>query len=276
MTKPEALRGLINSGKLVLPGAFNAASALLAEKNGFDAVYISGAALSNGVAGLPDTGLLTLTEMAQLAGYIARSVNVPAIADADTGFGGPENASRTVTIYEQAGIAGIHIEDQAWPKRCGHLSGKSLVSLDEMKEKIRAAGEAREDPDFIFIARTDARGVTGFDDAVRRAHSYIEAGADMIFPEALENAEEFREFARQVKAPLMANMTEFGKTPCITAGEFHDMGYQAVIFPMTTFRSAMKAVEESLQRLKSEGTQRGFLDRMQTRSELYELLKYKP
>lgn len=276
MDKTSRLKHLLENHRTVIPGAFNAATALLAEKAGFEAVYISGAGLSNGAAGLPDAGLLALPEMVQLAGYIAQSVKVPAIADADTGFGGPENAARTVRLFEQAGVAGIHIEDQTWPKRCGHLTGKTVVSTEEMVEKVRAAVEARSSGNFAIIARTDARSVNGFDDAVTRANAYRAAGADMIFPEALENREEFVEFARQVNAPLMANMTEFGRTAYLTADEFFAIGYRVVIFPMTAFRVAMKAVEDVYRHLKVEGTQKGLLDRMQTRQELYDLLGYKP
>ncbi|MDH4100773.1 MAG: methylisocitrate lyase [Nitrospirota bacterium] len=276
MEKTTRMRHLIEGPGIVMPGAFNAATALLAEKAGFEAVYISGAGLSNGAAGLPDAGLLALPEMVELAAYIAQSVKVPVVADADTGFGGPENAARTVKLFEQAGVAGIHIEDQTWPKRCGHLTGKTVISTEEMVEKVKAAVEARKSGNFIVIARTDARSVNGFDDAVMRANAFIDAGADMIFPEALENRDEFAEFARQVKAPLMANMTEFGRTAYLPADEFFAMGYRVVIFPMTAFRVAMKAVEDTYRELREKGTQKRLLDRMQTRQELYDLLGYKP
>ena len=275
--KTSHFRQLIKKGTVVMPGAFNAATALLIEKVGFDAVYISGAGLSNGMAGVPDIGLLTMTEVVQQAGYIASAVNIPAIADADTGFGDLPNIARTVRAFESVGVAGIHIEDQEFPKRCGHLPGKRVIPAQDMEEKIRAACDARENPDFLIIVRTDSRAVNGLEDAIKKANRYIKAGADIIFPEALESKTEFEVFAKEVKGvPLMANMTDFGKSPYISAKRFEDMGYSIVIFPMTAFRVAMKAMEEALTELKKSGTQKGFIDRMQTREELYKLLRYEP
>src|SRR5437667_1765943 len=193
--KTTRLRRASRKGCVVMPGAFNAATARLVERCGFPAVYVSGAGLANATAGVPDIGWLTLTEVAQLAGYIADAVRVPALADADTGFGGPENVARTVQAFERAGLAGLHLEDQVFPKRCGHLAGKELISVEEMTAKIAAAAQARRDGDFLLVARTDARSVEGFDGAVRRAQAYLRAGADAIFPEALESTKEFREFA---------------------------------------------------------------------------------
>jgi len=213
VSKAKLLRGAIARGCVVMPGAFNAATARLIERCGFSAVYISGAGLANATAGVPDIGLLTLSEVSQLAGYIADAVSIPALADADTGFGGAENVARTVRTFERIGLAGMHLEDQEFPKRCGHLTGKTLVPVDEMSQKLRAAVSARRDKDFLIVARTDARAVEGLDSAVQRAKAYLEAGADAIFPEALQSAGEFRNFARKVRAPLMANMTEFGKSP---------------------------------------------------------------
>jgi methylisocitrate lyase len=259
-----------------MPGAFNAATARLVERAGFSAVYVSGAGLANATAGVPDIGLLTLTEVAQLAGYLADAVSIPALVDADTGFGGPANVGRTVRIFEQAGLAGIHLEDQVFPKRCGHLAGKELVPVKEMTSKIAAAARARRDEDFLIVARTDARSVEGFEAAVRYAQSYLRAGADAIFPEALESAEEFREFARRVRAPLLANMTEFGRSPLLSARQLATMGYRMIIFPLTAFRVSMKAAEKCLRDLKQSGTQRTWLDRMQTREELYDLMDYDP
>jgi methylisocitrate lyase len=264
----------MRNGVVVLPGVFNAAVALLAERCGFPAVYISGAGLASGVAGLPDVGLLSLNEVACQASYIARSVKVPAIVDGEAGFGGPLNVIHAVEVFEQAGLAGVHFEDQVMPKRCGHLSGKQLISPGTMAEKIQAAVQARADRDFLIIARTDARSVNGLKDAIVRAQRYLEAGADVIFPEALESANEFEEFARKVRAPLMANMTEFGRTPYLSVKEFGDLGYRMVLFPMTAFRVAMKAVEQMLLELKNAGTQKGLLGRMQTRQELYDLIGY--
>src|SRR5206468_852743 len=191
--KSTLLRRAIQQGCVMMPGAFNAATARLVEHAGFRSVSVSGAGLANATAGVPDIGLLTLTEIAQLAGYIADAVRIPALADADTGFGGPENVARTVHTFERAGLAGMHLEDQAFPKRCGHLAGKELVPLEEMTARITAAARARCDGDFLLVARTDARSVEGMDAAVRRAQSYVRAGADAVFPEALESAREFRE-----------------------------------------------------------------------------------
>jgi len=260
----------------MMPGVPNAAMARLVERAGFDAVYISGAGMANATAGVPDIGLLTCTEVAQLAGYVADAVKIPAIVDADTGFGGAENVARTIRELEQAGLAGCHIEDQEFPKRCGHLAGKEVVDVDEMLGKIKAAVQARRDRTFFIIARTDARAVENFDGTVKRARSYVEAGADGIFPEALQSAEEFKAFAREVKAPLLANMTEFGKSPLLSFQELSEFGYRMVIFPMSAFRISMKASEEFLRDLKHAGTQSGWLDKMQTRRELYELLDYDP
>src|SRR3954462_9190616 len=212
MSKRKSLRDVIAKRAIMLPGVPNAAMARQAERVGFDAVYVSGAGMANATAGVPDVGLLTLTEVAQLAGYIAKAAKIPAIVDADTGFGGPENVARTIRELEAAGLAGCHIEDQEFPKRCGHVAGKSVVDVEEMTEKIKAAVAARRDPDFMITARTDARAVEEFDRTVDRAQRYIEAGADAIFPEALQSAEEFRNFAGQIDCPLLANMTEFGKS----------------------------------------------------------------
>src|SRR2546427_2612552 len=275
-TKAARLRELIANGAVMMPGVPNAAMARLVERAGFDAVYISGAGMANATAGVPDIGLLTCTEVAQLAGYVADAVKIPAIVDADTGFGGAENVARTIRELEQAGVAGCHIEDQEFPKRCGHLAGKQIVDIDEMVGKIRATLTARRDPDFLIIARTDARAVENFDGTVKRARSYVEAGADGIFPEALQSAEEFKAFAREVKAPLLANMTEFGKSPLLSFQELSEFGYRMVIFPMSAFRISMKASEEFLRDLKHAGTQSGWVDKMQTRRELYELLDYDP
>jgi len=275
-TKAARLRGLIVKGCVAMPGVPNAAMARQVERAGFDAVYISGAGMANATAGVPDIGLLTSTEVAQLAGYIANAVKIPAIVDADTGFGGAENVARTIRELEKADLAGCHIEDQEFPKRCGHLAGKSLVDVDEMAERIKAAVRVRRDQDFFIIARTDARAVEDFGRTVERARSYVEAGADGIFPEALQSSEEFKAFAREVKAPLLANMTEFGNSPLLSFQQLSDFGYRMVIFPMSAFRVSMKASEEFLHDLKKRRTQSGWLDKMQTRKELYELLDYDP
>ena len=276
MSKSKRLRELIASGPVMLPGVPNAAIARQVERAGFDAVYISGAGMANATAGLPDIGLLSMTEVVTLAGYVASAVTIPAIVDADTGFGGAENVARTICELEKAGLAGCHIEDQEFPKRCGHLAGKSVVDLDEMAGRIKAAVKARRDKAFMIIARTDARAVEDFDRAVERSRRYLEAGADAIFPEALQNADEFKAFATEVKAPLLANMTEFGKSPLLSFQELADFGYKMVIFPQSAFRVSMKASEEFLRDLKKTGTQSGWIEKMQTREELYTLLDYDP
>src|SRR5437879_3768058 len=210
-----AFRQLIAKGAVMMPGVPNAAMARQVERAGFDAVYISGAGMANSTAGVPDIGLLSMTEVVRLAGYVANSVAIPAIVDADTGFGGAENVARTICELEKAGLAGCHLEDQEFPKRCGHLAGKSVVDVDEMVGRIKAAVSARRDEDFMIIARTDARAVEDFDRAVERSRHYLKAGADAIFPEALQSADEFKAFVREVKAPLLANLTEFGKSPLL-------------------------------------------------------------
>jgi methylisocitrate lyase len=275
-SKAARLRELIAKGAITMPGVPNAAMARQVEQVGFDAVYVSGAGMANATAGVPDIGLLTLTEVAQLAGYIGKAVKIPAIVDADTGFGGSENVARTIHELERAGLAGCHIEDQEFPKRCGHLAGKEIVDVDEMVGKIKAAVAARHDPDFMIVARTDARAVEDFDRTVDRAQNYLAAGADAIFPEALQSAEEFRDFANEIDLPLLANMTEFGKSPLLSFEELSDFGYRMVIFPMSAFRVAMKASEEFLRALKKSGAQSDWLEKMQTREELYELLNYDP
>jgi methylisocitrate lyase len=259
-----------------MPGVPNASMARQVERLGFDAVYVSGAGMANATAGVPDIGLLTLTEVTQLAGYIAKAVGIPAIVDADTGFGGSENVARTIRELEAAGLAGCHIEDQEFPKRCGHLAGKSLIDIDEMTEKIKAAVAARRDHDFMIIARTDARAVEDFDRMIARAQRYVEAGADAIFPEALQNVEEFRDFPKRIDVPLLANMTEFGKSPLLSFKELAGFGYRMVIFPQSAFRVSMKASHRLLRALKESGTQKEWLDEMQTREELYKLLDYDP
>ena len=274
--KADRLRELIAKGAVLLPGVPNAAMARQVERTGFDAVYVSGAGMANATAGVPDIGLLSLTEVVTLAGYIAKAVKIPAIVDADTGFGGAENVARTIRELEGAGLAGCHLEDQEFPKRCGHLAGKSLVETQEMAGKIKAAVASRRDPDFMIIARTDSRAVEGFDRAVERAGEYLAAGADAIFPEALQTAEEFRDFAKEIDRPLLANMTEFGKSPMLTFQQLADFGYRMVIFPQSAFRVSMKASERFLAALKKSGTQSDWLDKMQTRQELYGLLDYDP
>ena len=271
-TQADVLRKLIGKKTLVAPGVFSPSVAKLAEKAGFKALYFSGAGFSNLLA-LPDLGMTTLTEVAGAARQVTARVAVPLIVDADTGFGEALNVARTVEEMKAARVAAIHIEDQVLPKRCGQLEGKELVEVDEMVKKLVSAKEAAG-RDLLIIARTDARTVEGLDAAIDRATVYSKAGAEMIFPEALESPEEFMEFRRKVSLPLMANMTEFGRTPYMTVREFEDIGYDVVIFPVTAFRAMMKSVEGTFARLKSEGTQKGMLGSLMTRKEFYDLIDY--
>jgi methylisocitrate lyase len=270
----QRLRDLVAEATIPVPGAFNALSARLIEHTGFEAAYLSGAAFAAGALALPDVGLFTLTELVQHTASIARSVELPLIVDADTGFGEAVNVERTVRELEAAGAAAIQLEDQRLPKRCGHLSGKSLVPADEMCAKLRAAAAARRDPALVIVARTDAPGVDGLEAAIERGQRYLEAGADWLFPEALASREEFARFADEVSAPLVANMTEFGRSPLLSLEELADLGYSAVLYPVTLLRVAMKAVEAALELLGDEGSQASLLDLMQTREELYDLLDY--
>lgn len=273
--KRADFRAALKSGKLLqFPGAFSPLVAMLIERQGFDGVYISGAVLANDL-GLPDVGLTTLSEVSQRGRAIARATALPSIIDADTGFGEPMNAARTVQELEELGLCGCHFEDQQNPKRCGHLDGKTLVSADDMVKKIRAAATSRRDPNFVIIARTDARASEGLEGAIKRAKAYVGAGADMIFAEALADESEFAQFKKAVPSPLLANMTEFGKSKLLTAQQLQDAGVNVVIYPVTSLRLAMKAVEDGLAVLKSEGSQESVLKHMQTRAELYELLRYK-
>ena len=273
MTSGQRLRQAWQAQTIAVPGVFNALAAKMAERLGFQAVYLSGGALS-AAYGVPDVGLLTLSEFAQEARTIAQATTLPLLCDADTGFGEALNVERTVRVLEGAGAAGIHLEDQQLPKRCGHLSGKSLIDAEAMAAKIRAAVAARRDPAFVIIARTDARGVTGFDDAVRRAKLYLAAGADAIFPEALESPDEFRNFAQAVPATLLANNTEFGRSPNLDVATFASLGYRIVLFPLTAFRAALKSAQDVLRDIHDKGHQRDRLPEMLTRAELYDLLGY--
>jgi methylisocitrate lyase len=272
--KREKFRERLNSGKLLrFPGAFSALVAMAIERNGFDGVYVSGAALSADL-GLPDIGLTTLSEVASRGSSIARATSLPALIDADTGFGEPLNMARTIQTLEDAGLCGCHLEDQMNPKRCGHLDNKTLVTPQAMVEKIRAAVGARRDKNFLIMARTDARASEGLDAAIKRAHAYVDAGADAVFPEALADEKEFKKFRKALNVPLLANMTEFGKTKLLTLDQLSNTGINIVIYPVTTLRLAMKAVEEGLATLKKDGTQELLLKQMQTRAELYELIRY--
>jgi len=276
--KRATLRARLAAGELLqLPGAFNPLSARLIEDKGFDGVYVSGAVISADL-GLPDIGLTTLTEVAARAGQIARMTNLPAIVDADTGFGEPMNVARTIQTLEDAGVAGCHIEDQVNPKRCGHLDGKATVDLETATKRIRAAVDARRDPNFLVMARTDVRasveGPTGLGVAIDRAKALVDAGADAIFPEAMRDLAEFEAVAAAVDVPVLANMTEFGKSELFTREALAAAGVQIVIYPVTLLRSAMGAAERTLDVIRETGTQDGVVGEMQTRARLYELVDY--
>lgn len=272
--KRLAFRQALASGKLLrFPGAFSPLVGMLIEKIGFDGVYISGAALSADL-GLPDIGLTTLTEVVSRAQAVARMTELPVIVDADTGFGEPANVARTIQSMEAAGLSGCHLEDQQFPKRCGHLDNKTLVPASDMVKKIAAAANAKTDQQFLIIARTDARAVESLPAAIDRAKQYIDAGAEMIFPEALADEAEFAAFREAIDVPLMANMTEFGKSALLTNQQLTNLGYNMVIYPVTALRLAMKAVENGLRTIDQQGTQQSEVENMQTRQELYELLDY--
>jgi len=272
--KRHAFRARLASGELVrMPGAFNPLSAKLIEEKGFEGVYISGAVLSADL-GLPDIGLTTLTEVAQRGGQIARVTDLPTLIDADTGFGEPMNVARTVQILEDAGVSGLHLEDQVNPKRCGHLDGKAVVDEQTALKRIRAAVEARRDPDFLIMARTDIRGIDGLEAAKDRAKALVDAGADAIFPEAMADLSEFEAIRAAVDVPVLANMTEFGKSELYTTQQLADVGVNIVIFPVSLLRLAMGAAERGLDTILSEGSLTSQVPQMQTRARLYELVDY--
>ncbi|MBG80705.1 MAG: methylisocitrate lyase [Phycisphaerae bacterium] len=271
------LRTLMKAGTVMCPGAFTALVARAVAQAGFKSVYISGGATAN-TAGYPDIGLISLTEMCRTIREVVTASGLPVVVDADTGYGEVEMVHRTVHEYAASGAAALHLEDQVFPKRCGHLDGKTLVSTSQMVEKIEEAAQARDERggDVIIIARTDAASVDGIDESIKRGCAYREAGADMIFPEGLGSEEDFATFSSSCPGLLLANMTEFGKTPMLKLEQFQEMGYDLVIYPVTMQRVAMGAVTERLEQLAREGGADGFLDAMQTRSELYELLDYTP
>ncbi len=272
--KRQTLRRQLASGTLLqAPGAFAPMVAMEVEKAGFPAVYISGAVLAADL-GLPDIGLTSVSEVAHRGSQIARAINLPCIIDADTGFGEPINTARTIQLLEQAGLAGCHIEDQVMPKRCGHLDHKSVISQNDMVKKIIAATQSRRDPNFLIIARTDSRASEGLEGTIQRIQAYVDAGADMIFPEALNNLLEFEAVRQATDVPLLANMTEFGKSDLFTFQELQDLGYNMVIYPVTTWRLAMYATVKGLQDIRNKGHQNDLLHQMQTRQELYQTLGY--
>lgn len=257
--KAKKLRELLGQpGIIRAPGAYDAWSARLVAGAGFPVVYMTGYGVSASLLGRPDIGLLTMTEMVSQARNIAAAVDLPLIADADTGYGGVLNVARTVQEYEQSGIAGIQLEDQVFPKRCGHMEGKQLAPLEDMTARVRAAVRARRTEDTVIIARTDARAVEGFEEAIRRARAYADAGADVIFFEAPQSASEMRSIARLIKTPLMANMVEKGKTPFMTGQALEEMGYKIVIYPVSALFAATRAVMAILEALKNEDTTDNF------------------
>ena len=270
--KRQKLKAKLESSCLRFVGSFSPLVSRLIEKKGFDGIYVSGAVLSS-LHGWPDIGLTSLNEVVNSAESLTQNSVLPSIVDADTGFGSESNIARTVYELEKKGLSGLHIEDQTFPKRCGHLDKKNLVSVEEMSLKIQTAVKARKDNNFLIIARTDARGVEGIEQAVERAKAYISAGADMIFPEALRSIEEFETFRKAVSVPLMANMTEFGKTDIIPYKTFKNLSYNIVIYPVSAWRLALKAVDQGLDTLFKD-QQKDLLSQMQTREELYDLLQY--
>ncbi len=273
--KRKDFRQKLKSGELLqFPGSFSPLVSMLIEKKGFDGVYISGSVLSNDL-GYPDIGLTTLTEVAQRGRQIARTTSLPAIIDADTGWGEPMNVTRTIQEFIEMGLAGCHLEDQMNPKRCGHLDNKSVISTEDMLKKIKAAVSGKKlDSNFLLIARTDSRASEGLDKAIDRAKAYVDAGAEMIFPEALQDEKEFEAMRKAVSVPLLANMTEFGKGKLYTITELKNFGYNLVIYPVTTLRLAMGATEKGLDIIKSTGSQTEALPLMQTRQQLYDLTAY--
>jgi methylisocitrate lyase len=277
-TTPEqrrkAFRDGLNSGRLLrFPGAIMPVVAMQIEQIGFDGVYISGGVMANEL-GFPDLGITTMTEVTMKGYGIARATNLPTIIDIDTGFGEPMSVARTIVELTQLGLAGCHMEDQIMPKRCGHLDNKDVVPTADMVRKIKAGADAKPDPNFVLIARTDARAVEGLDKTIDRIKAYVDAGADMIFPEAMKDESEFEAVRKAVDVPLLANMTEFGKSKLLNTEQLTNLGYNLVIYPVTTLRLAMKAIEDGLTQIYNEGTQENVIPMMQPRSRLYEVIHY--
>jgi methylisocitrate lyase len=272
--KRRRFRELLAGDAIVrMPGAFSPLSTRLIQEKGFEGVYLSGAVMANEL-GLPDIGLTTLTEVATRAAQVASATDLPVLVDADTGFGEPMNVARTVQVLEDAGVAGLHIEDQVNPKRCGHLDGKEVVDERTALQRIRAAVQGRRDPGLVIMARTDVRGVAGMGAAVDRAKALVDAGADAIFPEAMASLEEFAAMRAAVDVPILANMTEFGKSELFTVDQLHDVGVDLVIFPVSLLRIAMGAIERGLDDLAASGSLQAQVPSMQTRARLYELVDY--
>ncbi len=272
--KRAAFRARLATGELLrMPGAFNPLSAKLIQDKGFDGVYISGAVIAADL-GLPDIGLTTLTEVATRAQQISRMTDLPTLVDADTGFGEPMNVARTIQTLEDAGVSGLHIEDQVNPKRCGHLDGKAVVGVDTAVKRIRAAADARRDPNLLIMARTDIRALDGLQAAIDRAKALVDAGADAIFPEAMADLSEFEAVRAAIDVPILANMTEFGKSDLFTTEQLANIGMNIVIYPVSLLRLAMGAAERGLDALAAEGSLESSVQHMQTRARLYELLDY--
>ena len=259
---------------LQIIGTINAYSALLAERAGFKAIYLSGAGVANASFGLPDLGITSLNDVCEDVRRITGATDLPLLVDADTGWGSAFNISRTTYELTKAGAAGMHLEDQVQAKRCGHRPGKALVAAGEMVDRLKAAADGRSDDSFVIMARTDAHAVEGQQSAIDRALRYVEAGADMIFAEALTTLEEYRQFTNAVRVPVLANITEFGKTPLFTVRELGSVGVGLVLYPLSAFRAMSKAAEAVYAAIRNEGTQKNLTDRMQTRAELYEVLGY--
>lgn len=272
--KRQDLRQMLSSGQIrQFPGSFTPLSARLIEEKGFDGVYISGAVLANEL-GFPDVGLTTLSEVAQRAGQIARITNLPAVVDADTGFGEPMNVARTIQEFEEYGLAGCHIEDQFNPKRCGHLDNKNMVDLETATKRIRAAAEARRDENFLIMARTDLRGTSSLAETIDRIKALVDAGADAIFPEAMKDLSEFEAVCQAVDVPMLANMTEFGKSELFTKEQLAEVGINMIIYPVTLLRSSLGAMEGVLDTISADGTQEAYVEKMLTRARLYDLVDY--
>lgn len=267
-------QSLSQENPLQIAGAINAITAMLAKSAGFKAIYLSGAGVANACFGLPDLGLTTCSEVAEEIRRMRAAVDLPILADSDTGFGSVLNVARTVKMFECAGASALHIEDQTWPKKCGHLPGKEIVSVHEMENRIKAAVDARKISDFVIMARTDALQNEGLNAAIDRASSYVKAGADMIFAEAFGSLQDYQNFTKHIKVPVLANITEFGKTPLFTVPELKSAGVQLILYPLSAFRTMNQAVLRLYQGLRKEGSQKGFINEMQTREDLYKLLNY--
>jgi methylisocitrate lyase len=272
--KRKTLRAALSSGRLLtFPGAFNALSARMIENAGFDGVYFSGHGIAADL-GLPDIGLTTSTEVADRSHSLARIIDIPTIADADTGFGEPLSVVRTIQSFEDAGLAGCHIEDQQNPKKCGHMDGVSVVDLDVARRRIRAAVRARRDPDFVIVARTDVRAVAGVEEVITRAHAFVDDGADVIFVEALRSEHEYATVRAAIDVPIMVNLNEFGKQSPLTRGELENLGINVAVYPVTLLRVAMGAVDRALGELRVKGHQHDLMAKMQSADQLRALLDY--